>query len=204
MEAKERWNKNAALYDIWNKPMELMGGRAWRKMLFSELPEGNILEIGVGTGVNIEYYPRVNRTYTGIDISPAMLSRARKRADKLGVQVDLKVMDAEYMDFPSDTFDAVIATCVFCSVPDPVQGLREVRRVLKDNGTALFLEHMRPEGKLLGKVFDMANRLSVPMMGVNVNRRTVENIKDTGFEIIEERLLFRDIFRFIKARPLPR
>lgn len=202
MEAKERWNKNAALYDIWNKPMEVMGGRTWRKMLFSELPEGKILEIGVGTGMNIEYYPRGNRTYTGIDISPAMLSRARKRADKLGVQVDLKVMDAEHMGFPSGIFDAVIATCVFCSVPDPIQGLREARRVLKDNSTALFLEHMRPEGKLLGKVFDVANRLSVPMMGVNVNRRTVKNIKAAGFEIIEERMLFRDIFRFIKARPL--
>ncbi len=179
-----------------------MGGRSWRRKLFAELPEGNILEIGIGTGMNIEYYPCANRTYTGIDVSPAMLSKAMKRADKLGVQVNLKVMDAEHIDFPSGTFDAIIATCVFCSVPDPIQGLKEARRVLKDNGTALFLEHMRPESKLLGRVFDIANRLSVPMMGVNVNRRTVENIKISGFEIIEEQLLFRDIFRFIKARPL--
>jgi ubiquinone/menaquinone biosynthesis C-methylase UbiE len=93
-------------------------------------------------------------------------------------------------------------SCVFCSIPDSIQGLKEAQRVLKKDGIALFLEHMRPDGKTLGKVFDTINPLTVKLIGVNINRRTVENIKNAGFEIIEERMLFKDIFRFIKAKPL--
>jgi ubiquinone/menaquinone biosynthesis C-methylase UbiE len=202
MDTQKRWNINSYFYDIWTAPMEMMGGRSWRTMLFSDLPEGRILEIGIGTGANIEHYPRVKRAYVGIDISPNMLKRARERAAGLDLNMDLKIMDAEHMDFPSHTFDAAVSTCVFCSVPDPVQGLREAQRVLKKDGIALFLEHMRPEGRKLGKVFDAINPLTVKLIGVNINRRTVENIKNAGFEIIEERMLFRDIFRFIKAKPL--
>ena len=182
--------------------MEMMGGRSWRDMLFSELPEGKILEIGIGTGANVEHYPSDNRTYVGIDISPNMLKRAQDRAARLDLNVDLKIMDAEHMDFPDHTFDGIISTCVFCSVPDPIRGLKEARRVLKKDGIALFLEHMRPEGEKLGKVFDSINPVTVKLIGVNINRRTVENIKNAGFEIIEERMLCRDIFRFIKARSL--
>ena len=201
MDTQKRWNINSYFYDIWTAPMEMMGGRSWRTMLFSGLPEGKILEIGIGTGANIEHYPRVKRAYVGIDISPNMLKRAQVRAAGFDLNMDLKIMDAEHMDFPSHTFDAVVSTCVFCSVPDPVQGLREAQRVLKKDGIALFLEHMRPEGRKLGKVFDAINPLTVKLIGVNINRQTVENIKNAGFEIIEERMLFRDIFRFIKAKP---
>jgi ubiquinone/menaquinone biosynthesis C-methylase UbiE len=201
MDTQKRWNINSYFYDIWTAPMEMMGGRSWRTMLFSELPEGRILEIGIGTGANIEHYPRDKRTYVGIDISPNMLKRAQVRAAGLDLNMDLKIMDAEHMDFPSHSFDAVVSTCVFCSVPDPVQGLREAQRVLKKDGIALFFEHMSPEGRKLGKVFDAINPLTVKLIGVNINRRTVENIKSAGFEIIEERMLFKDIFRFIKAKP---
>jgi ubiquinone/menaquinone biosynthesis C-methylase UbiE len=202
MDTQKRWNINSYFYDIWTAPMEMMGGRSWRTMLFSELPEGKILEIGIGTGANIEHYPFGKRTYVGIDISPNMLKRARDHATRLNLDVDLRIMDAEHMDFPDNTFDAVVSSCVFCSIPDSIQGLKEAQRVLKKDGIALFLEHMRPDGKTLGKVFDTINPLTVKLIGVNINRRTVENIKNAGFEIIEERMLFKDIFRFIKAKPL--
>lgn len=202
MDTQKRWNMNSYFYDIWTVPMEMMGGRSWRSMLFSELPEGRILEIGIGTGSNIEHYPSDNRTYIGIDISQNMLKRARDRAVRLDMNVDLVIMDAEHMDFPDHTFDAIVSTCVFCSVPDPIQGLKEAHRVLKRDGIALFLEHMRPKGSSLGKVFDIVNPLTVKLIGVNINRRTVENIKIAGFEIIEERMLFTDVFRFIKAKPI--
>lgn len=202
MDTQKRWNINSYFYDIWTTPMEMMGGRRWRDRLFSELPEGRILEIGIGTGSNIEHYPSDNRAYVGIDISPNMLKRAKNRIDKINMPIELKLMDAQHMDFPDDTFDAIVSTCVFCSVPDPIQGLKEARRVLKKDGIALFLEHMRPESENLGKVFDTINPVIVKLIGVNINRRTVENIKNVGFEIIEEQMLFRDIFRFIKAKPI--
>jgi ubiquinone/menaquinone biosynthesis C-methylase UbiE len=202
MDTQKRWNINSYFYDIWTTPMEMMGGRNWRTMLFSEVPEGRILEIGIGTGANIEHYPRDNHAYVGIDISPNMLKRARDRATRLNMDIDLRLMDAEHMDFPDNTFDATVSTCVYCSIPDTIQALKEAKRVLKKEGVALFLEHMRPEGRTLGKVFDTINPLTVKLIGVNINRRTVENIKNAGFEIIEERMLFKDIFRFIKAKPI--
>jgi ubiquinone/menaquinone biosynthesis C-methylase UbiE len=201
MDTQKRWNINSYFYDAWTAPMEMMGGRKWRTLLFSRLPEGRILEIGLGTGSNIEHYPRDNRSYVGIDISPNMLKRAKDRAERLSAPIEFKLMDAQHMEFPDNTFDAVVSTCVFCSVPDPVQGLKEARRVLRKDGIALFLEHMRPEGDTLGKVFDTINPLTVKLIGVNINRRTIENIKAAGFEVIEERMLFRDIFRFIRAKP---
>jgi len=181
--------------------MEMMGGRRWREVLFTELPQGRILELGVGTGANIEHYPHNNRTYAGIDISPKMLKYARERADRLHRPVELMVMDAQRMAFPGETFDAILSTFVFCSVPDPIQALREARRVIKKSGLALFLEHMRPEGEILGRAFDALNPVTLKLMGVSINRRTVENIRFAGFEIIEERLLFSTIFRFIMAKP---
>ena len=202
MNTQERRNLNTYLYDIFNSPMERMALQSWRTMLFSELPEGKVLEIGIGTGINIDHYPRENRIYVGVDISPNMLARARNRATGLGLDIDLKIMDGEHLDFPDNTFDAIVTTCVFCSVSDPIQGLMEARRVLKKDGIALFLEHMRPEGSRLGKAFDIINPLTVKLIGVNINRKTLQNITIAGFEIIEERMLFRDIFRFIKAKPM--
>jgi len=203
MDVKRRWNRNSYFYDLWAAPMEMMGGRSWRTRLFSSLPTGNILEIGIGTGVNIEYYPRSNRNYVGIDISPNMIKRAQNRAIRNDLPISLKEMDVEHMDFPSGTFDAVVSTCVFCSIRRPVQGLQEARRVLKKDGIGLFLEHMRPEGPVLGKIFDKINPLIAGMMGVSINRKTAKNIRAAGFEILEEEDLFIDIFRYIKAKPLP-
>ncbi|TAL36809.1 MAG: class I SAM-dependent methyltransferase [Spirochaetes bacterium] len=201
MNAKRKWDRTSYFYDLWAAPMEMMGGREWRPMLFSELPGGRILEIGVGTGVNFEYYPDGARDYTGIDISPKMLAKARARADRLGKKIELLEMDAGDLKFPDNSFDAVFTTCVLCSVPDAIGALREMRRVLKKDGTAIFLEHMRPDKGLLGIVFDMMNPLTSRLIGFNVNRRTVGHIREAGFGIIEERHLLRDIFRYLKARP---
>ncbi len=165
------------------------------------MPEGRILEIGVGTGINFEYYPDGDREYTGIDISPRMLSKATARARNLGKKVTLLKMDAGHLDFPPESFDAALTTCVLCSVPFAVDAIREMHRVLKKDGTAFFLEHMRPDKGLLGLVFDIINPLTSSLVGVNINRRTVENIREAGFEIVEEQHLLRDIFRFIAARP---
>jgi len=181
--------------------MEMMGLAKWRRMIFAELPEGKVLEIGIGTGKNIQFYPEKGRDYIGIDISTAMLERAKARIKERGIKVDIRQMDVEKINFADHTFDCVISTCVFCSVPDPVKGLMEARRVLKPGGIALFLEHMRPENRFLGKFFDILNVITVKLFGFNINRRTVENIKKAGFEVIEEQNLFSDIFRLIKARP---
>jgi ubiquinone/menaquinone biosynthesis C-methylase UbiE len=156
-----------------------------REALWGRAPAaGRILEVGVGTGINMRHYPPAARV-TAIDISDRMLAKARARAKRQHLDVDLAVMDAQRMDFADDSFDAVVATCVFCSVPDPVAGLREVRRVLKPGGTLLLLEHVRSANPVVGKLMDWLNPLVVRVSGANINRRTVDNVRLAGFDDLD-------------------
>jgi ubiquinone/menaquinone biosynthesis C-methylase UbiE len=130
-----------------------------------------------------------------------MLERAQKGANKLNLQVNLREMDVQHLDFSDHSFDTVFATFVFCSVPDPVMGLRELRRVCKAGGRMLLLEHMRPGNATLGFLFDALNPMVVRMMGANINRRTIDNIRMAGWQIRMEEHLSSDIVRWIEAAP---
>ena len=138
---------------------------------------------------------------TAIDVSPHMLDRAEKRAQTPGPDIDLRQMDVQKLHFLDQSFDTVFATFVFCYVPDPVLGLRELRRVCKPGGRLLLLEHMRPENRLLGTLFDALNPLIVWITGANINRRTMDNIRDAGWRIESAENLSSDIVRWVEARP---
>ena len=172
----------------------------WRKRLQTGIKGERALEVGVGTGKNLAYYPDDVRI-TAIDLSPRMLARARKKANKLNIKVDLQEMDVQYLKFPDHSFDTVFATFVFCSVPDPVMGLRELRRVCKLEGRLLLLEHMRPGNAALAFFFDALNPMVVRMMGANINRRTIDNIRTAGWQIQVQENLSSDIIRWIEAVP---
>lgn len=192
---KKRYNRTAAFFDA----MTYVGSKETHRRAFS-LVSGNILEVGVGTGANFPYYP-AGSMVTGIDFSPGMLDRARKKVSISPVPVTLLEMDAEHMDFPDGTFDSVIATCVFCSVPNPVAGLREIRRVCKPEGKIVLLEHMRSENPFVGWLMDRLNTVSLHLVGANINRRTMDNISDAGLRIETVENLFFDILKLIVARP---
>ncbi|MEW6048114.1 MAG: methyltransferase domain-containing protein [Bacillota bacterium] len=195
---RRRYDRIAPIYDLMDMGSERRMG-AWRKALWDGA-RGRILEVGVGTGKNMPYYPSGARV-TAIDFSPRMLERAERRARRLGASVDLIQMDAQNLAFPDNSFDTVVTACVFCSVPDPVRGLREIRRVLRPDGNLLMLEHMRSELPLVGPAMDLLNPLVVGVVGANINRRTLDNIRAAGLQITSVEDLLLDIFRRIVAVP---
>lgn len=177
---KTRYNRIAPLYDLIEAIPET-AFKPWRKKLLAKA-KGRILEIGVGTGKNFPHYP-AGAQVTGIDIADRMAAIARKKAFKLGLSFDIGEGDVQNLNFADNSFDTAVATFVFCSVPDPVRGLRELRRVVKPDGLILLLEHVRIDRPIIGWVMDRLNPLIVRIIGANINRRTVENVKKAGLFI---------------------
>lgn len=177
---RNRYNRLSSHYDVMESFMEGTFG-SWRRSLLT-LARGKILEVGVGTGKNFPYYPP-GADVTGVDIADKMLSLARARAAKLHLPFRLLEQDIEQLCFPDNTFDTAVATFVFCSVPDPVKGLHELRRVVKPSGRILLLEHVRIDKPLIGFVMDCLNPLIVRLMGANINRRTADNVEKAGLQV---------------------
>ena len=195
-----RYNRLATLYDLMEWPLEKMRFDDWRGRLSSRIAGSRALEVGVGTGKNMPYYPS-GISISAIDFSGKMLARARHKAIARKFSVELLQMDVQRLGFPDDFFDTVFATFVFCSVPDPLQGLRELHRVCKPGGRLLLLEHMRPGSKTLGWLFDAVNPVTVRLTGANVNRRTLETLTEAGWHLRSVENLSLDVVRLIEAEP---
>ena len=178
-EGQRRYDRQASLFDLAEAPVEaLLFGRL-RRRLWSRVGGDRMLEIGVGTGKNLRYHP-VGARVVGVDLSPKMLRRAQAKADSQGYDIELLLGDAQHLPFRDGAFDEAAATFVFCSVPDPVAGLREVARV--SAGRIHLLEHVRSANPVAGKVMDLLNPLVVRVAGANINRNTVENVGKAGVE----------------------
>lgn len=194
---RDRYNRGAGRYDFVTWPMEVMAMDRFRGRLIAEVRGPRVLEVGVGTGRNLPLYGDAVEL-DAIDFSPRMLERARHRPP--GRHQHLLLMDVQELAWRSGTFDTVVSTCVFCSVPDPVRGLAEIRRVLRPTGHVLFLEHMRPGTPWLATVFDWLDPL-VARSGPHINRRTMENIQAAGLVVEREENLMSDVLKFVVARP---
>lgn len=197
--ARKRYNRIAPVYDLMEALVESSRYGKWRKLLWGKVEGTKILEVGVGTGKNFPYYPK-DLEITAIDFSSKMLNRAKGEADKQKVKVNLQQMDVQNLRFDDNTFDTVVDSFVFCSVPDPIRGLMEVERVCKSGGKVLLLEHVLSASHILAWLMNLVNPVVVRIMGPNINRRTVENVANSGLKVEKVTDLTAGIFKLIEAR----
>lgn len=172
-----------------------------RQILFNGL-NGDLLDAGVGTGRNFPYYPD-GSTVTGIDLSPAMLRRARWRRSKLGISVDLREMDVTEMDFADDSFDSIVSTFLFCVLDNEHQrpALQELRRVCRPGGTIHILEYelsQKPLQRFIMKLWAPWVRYAY---GAEFDRHTEQYLEAAGLELVNTTFLHKDIIKLLTVRP---
>lgn len=191
----------ARLYDLLDLPFEHGRYRPIRPMLFTGL-SGTILDAGVGTGRNMPFYPP-GAEMVGIDLSPQMLTRARRRKEKLGVAVELREMDVTATDFPDAHFDFAVATFLFCVLDetDQLPALRELARIVKPSGEIRIIEYAYSERPW--KRFVM--RLWAPWVrfayGATFDRNTEQYVEQAGLRLAEQRFVFEDIIKLLVLKP---
>jgi ubiquinone/menaquinone biosynthesis C-methylase UbiE len=168
-----------------------------RRDLFARA-EGRVLDVGCGYGMNFAYLPGATHV-TGIDFSPTMLAMARGHAARLGIQADLRRGDAERLDFEDGSFDTVISALSTCSFFNPVEALREMKRVVRPGGRVLLVEHGRSDWPWLGRYMDRQTVSQIENGGCRWNQEPQDLVDEAGLRIVEARRRFAGVFHSIEA-----
>lgn len=196
----ERYERIATVYDLLDLPFERHRYRPLRPLLFRGMA-GHLLDAGIGTGRNCEFYPP-EAIVSGIDISPAMLARARDRCPTLAAAGRLYRMDVTALDFPTDSFDAAVATFLFCVLPKELQvpALRELGRVVKPGGVIRLLEYVRPQGMLRRIISYMWQPWMNWAYGASFDRHTERHVPAARLELLESRYVVDDLMKLLTVR----
>jgi len=196
---QKQYNAVAKWYDLTDGLLEYLGVRRLRRRLVSRAG-GRVLEIAVGTGLNLpRYKPGIQ--LTAVDLSQEMLTRARKRAGKLNLPVEFAIMDGELLGFPDNFFDTVVESLTLCTFPDPVSALREMGRVVKPGGRILLFEHGRSDRPRLGRYQDRRAAKHAKVLSCNWNREPQELVAQAGLRIKNAKRSFFGVFHLVEVEP---
>ena len=192
------WDKQAGRYDramnFWDR--HLFGdSRPWA----CGRAVGEVLEVAVGTGRNLPFYPDGTRL-TGVDWSPAMLGIARRRAADLGREADLRQGDAQALDFPDASFDTVLCALGLCAIPDDRRAVTEMARVLRPGGRLLLVDHVAASAAALRAVQWLYERITIPLAGEHFRRRPLSHVRELGFDVEEAERFRLGVVERVSAR----
>jgi ubiquinone/menaquinone biosynthesis C-methylase UbiE len=197
---KRVWDKSAPRYDrqiAFFEKIQLGGGREW----LAERARGRVLEVAIGTGRDLPHYP-ADVTLTGIELSPAMLAIARKRAADLGRDADLQQGDAEHLPYGDASFDTVVCALALCTIPDPATAISEMKRVLVPGGRLLLLDHIASTWPPIYVAQWLLERITIPAEGEHFTRRQLPLVLAAGFQLVaSERLKVGTVERIHAVKP---
>ena len=192
------WDKQARRYDRQIEP--------WDRRLFGDSrpwacgrAAGDVLEVAVGTGRNLPFYPDDARL-TGVDWSPAMLDVARERAVVLERDVVLRQGDAQALEFPDESFDTVVCALGLCAIPDYRRAISEMVRVLRPGGRLLLVDHVAASVWAVRAAQWLYERFSIPLAGEHFRRRPLPHVRDLGLQIEETQRFKLGIVERVCAR----
>ncbi|HWD57186.1 MAG TPA: class I SAM-dependent methyltransferase [Stellaceae bacterium] len=196
----QRYQRIAPVYDLLDSQFERRRYRALRPLLFRGMG-GRLLDAGVGTGRNCEFYPP-KAVVSGIDTSPAMLARAHDRCPTLAADGRLYRMDVTALEFANGSFDAAVASFLFCVLPDSQQvpALRELGRVVKAGGLIRLLEYVRPQGTLRRIVSYIWQPWIKWAYGASFDRHTEKHVPAAGLELLESCYVVDDLLKLLTVR----
>lgn len=187
------------LYDTAMLPFERLQFRNIRKELVGKA-KGRVLEIGAGTGLNFPYYYQAKQV-DAIDPDPFMVQKSLKRRRAALIPIQTHLAEAEKLPFADHTFDTIVATLVFCTIPNPEQAVKEMIRVSKPNARILLFEHVRMEQNLLGKAQDALTPIWKKMCdGCHLNRNTLTVLKRAdGLSMEDVKRYYNGLFLAMEA-----
>jgi ubiquinone/menaquinone biosynthesis C-methylase UbiE len=174
----------AAMYDRQMVATEQAGLRGFRERLLAGAA-GDVIEIGGGTGLNLDCYGPAVTSLTITEPEPPMLKRLQRKVRENRPSAKVLRAPAEDLPFEDHTFDVAVSTLVLCGVDDQPRALRELRRVLRPGGRLLFLEHLRSEDPATARMQDRMNWLNRFVVCCDCNRPTLDSIGSAGFTVAE-------------------
>lgn len=195
---RRHWDRHAPTYDRQMTFMErhfLRDTREW----VSRQATGDTLEVAIGTGRNLPFYPEDVRL-TGVELSPAMLDIARQRARDLGRTVDLQLGTAHDLAFPDATFDTVVCTLSLCAIPDDRRAVSEMIRVLRPGGLLLLADHVVGATVPVRALQRLIEVVSVPAAGEHFRRRPIRHVEAAGLTIEQHDRFARGVIERLTAR----